>query len=221
MVLPLSSCKQYYIVHDFETRTKAHKKVAVLPVKMIFTGNKPKKLTDEQIKEIEIAESKAFQIALLDEILESTRGVRKPIRVTFLTNAEVLKKLEEGGISIRDSWDKDPKVLAQLLNVDAVVKMDVTKKRYISDLASFGIQVAQDVIGILGGVGVYAYTLARGVSKTNDVTASAQLVGMKDGTVLWSKSDSRSADWSNPAETVIRSMCRSMGRDFPYRIEKK
>ncbi len=223
-VFSLSSCRNYFIAHDFESKTTNHKTVAVLPVKMIFTGKQPKDLTEEQIKQLEEAESKAFQIALHDEILASTRAGRKPIRVSFQSHTETLKLLADNDISIRDSWDMDPKQLAQLLNVDAVVKMDVTKKRYISDLASFGISVGREIIGILGnwgyGLGVL-YAGASRVGRTNDVIASAKLINMSDGTVLWSKSDTQSTDWTNPSETVIRYMCRRMGRDFPYRISKK
>jgi hypothetical protein len=216
----MSSCKNYFVAHDFDSKTANHKTVAVLPVKMIFTGKQPKNITEEQIKELEVAESKAFQIALHDEILASTRGGKKPIRVAFQSYTETLKLLKDNNISIRDSWDMDPKQLAQLLNVDAVVKMDVTKKRYISDLASFGLSVGREIINVIGLGIPTLYGGVNRIGRTNDVIASAKVINMSDGMVLWSKSDTQSTDWSNPAETVVRYMCRRIGRDFPYRIAK-
>lgn len=220
--LSLTSCKNYFIANDFEELTAKHKVVAVIPVKMIFTGKQPKDLTEDQIKELEEAESRAFQIAMHDEILASTRGGNKPIRVNFQSYTETMKLLKESNISIRDSWDYDPKALAQILNVDAVVTMNVTKKRYISDLASFGISVGREIVGIIGGIGLgTVYGGLTRIGKTNDVIASAKLINRADGVVLWSKSDTQSTDWSNPAETVVRYMARRMAHSFPYRVAKK
>lgn len=222
LAVGLSGCKNYFVANNFEEITANHKLVAVIPVKMIFTGNQPKDLTKEQIKELEEAESRAFQIAMHDEILASTRGGRKPIRVNFQSYTETMNLLNDNNISVRECWDYDPKALAQILNVDAIVTMDVTKKRYISDLASFGISVGREIIGIIGGFGLgTVYGGLTRIGRTNDVIASAKLINRTDGAVIWSRADTQSTDWSNPAETVVRYMARRMAHDFPYRVKRK
>ena len=63
------ACKpSYYTASDFSVKTKKHKIVAVLPVEMIFTGNKPKKVTEAQLDSLEIEESKMFQISLFNNL---------------------------------------------------------------------------------------------------------------------------------------------------------
>src|SRR5687767_14433310 len=52
-----------YLSPQFDEKTRQHTLIAVMPVEMIFTGNLPKNLTPEQIAEIEVAESKAFQLS--------------------------------------------------------------------------------------------------------------------------------------------------------------
>lgn len=91
----LTGCSQrYFIAANFDEVTANHRTVAVLPVKMVFTGKMPKDLTEAQIHELEEAESKAFMIALHNDILESTRGGKRPIRVAVQGYNQTLNILE-------------------------------------------------------------------------------------------------------------------------------
>src|SRR5687768_3375549 len=74
LLATLSGCKPYYIATDFSSRTAQHKVVAVLPFEMVFTGTKPEKLSEADIREIEEAESKAFMISYYNKVLASTRS---------------------------------------------------------------------------------------------------------------------------------------------------
>src|SRR5688572_4652712 len=86
-ILPLIflfSCKpNYYLVGDFDNKTKEHKKVAVLPVEMVFTGKKPQNLTDADIRQLEEAESLAFQISLFNGIISNANRRKKVTTVDF------------------------------------------------------------------------------------------------------------------------------------------
>lgn len=214
----LTGCSQrYFIAENFDQVTANHRTVAVLPVKMVFTGKKPNDLTDAQIHELEEAESKAFMIAMHNDILESTRGGKKPIRIALQGYNQTLSLLESKGIGVRSSWDMDARELAAILGVDAVLQMEVQKTRYLSDLESFGIQLGQDILRVISPVYLWPL-MGRNMSRTNDIYASAQLLNANDAIVLWSKSMNASTDWRDPAEQVIRYMTHRMARDFPYRI---
>lgn len=152
LVTLLAACgAQKYTINEFDAITANHQTVAVLPVEMVFTGKQPKKLTPEDIAQIEEAESKAFQISLLNSIL----GKADKMRVSFQDYTRTNQRLEDAGISIRESWTVDPEELAQILEVDAVVRMRVEKQRYMSDLASFGIDLARDLVWLLSDFSIY------------------------------------------------------------------
>lgn len=216
-----AACKSYYVSSSFDAKTSSHRVVAVLPVQMVFTGRQPKDITAEQIAEIEEAESRAFQISLHNEILASTRGGRKPFRVDFQSFTKTNAILEENGITIRESWDMMPEELAAKLGVDAVVRSSVEKERYMSDLASYGIEVAVEIVHILTEGAVWGILPGTGrIQKTHDIRANCQLNNGADGVVLWSDAYYASTDWSLPTEHIINGINQRFGKHFPYRLRK-
>lgn len=213
LVAVLAACgAQKYTVKDFDSRTMDHQTVAVLPVEMVFTGKQPKDLTPEDIATIEDAESQAFQISLLNSLL----GKANKMRVTFQDYNRTNQRLEDAGIGIRESWTLDPEELAQVLGVDAVVRMRVEKQRYMSDLASFGIDMAQNLVWLLSDFTIYPW-LPGSLNKTNDIRSRATLLDGKDGSVLWNVAVTREADWNRPSEEIINGVTRKYARNFPYR----
>ncbi|MGI9544374.1 MAG: hypothetical protein ACR2MX_14030 [Cyclobacteriaceae bacterium] len=213
----VSACgKPYYLSSTFQDKTKDHEVIAILPVEMIFLGVMPEGLSENDILAIEEAESQAFQISLSNEILRSVKGGKRPLSIDFQPYSTTNQILQENGISIREIWRQSPESLASLLQVDAVVKGRIEKYRYMSDLASYGIYVATDVIAILSQGALSPY-VPLGLGKTNDILASCALHSGDDGLVLWSMSQERSADWGRPAPVVIDDINRRLARHFPYR----
>lgn len=216
-LLIFGSCKNYFIAHNFEQKTANHRTIAILPLEMIFTGNTPKNLTAADIAKIEEGESKAFMISLYNEILRSTRGGNKPLRVDIQNYVNTLSILEAEGIDIRQSWKISPTQLATVLGVDAVVQGSITKKRYMSDLASFGVDLGTQILDALSG-GVFNSTgLPNQATRTNDIRASYSLIGAGDGTTLFSQAFDYEADWNNTSEDIIMFINRRFSRNFPYR----
>lgn len=214
--LILTSCRNYYIAHDFNQRTATHKTIAIAPLEMIYTGSKPINISDIDIKKLEEGESRAFMISLYNEILRSTRGGKKPIRVSIQTVNNTLSILESSGISIRDSWRMSSVQLAQILGVDAVVQGSITKKRYMSDLASFGIDLGTQILDGLTG-GMVGANVPNQATRTNDIRASYSLSSSGDGTTLFSQAFDYEADWENTTEDIITFINRRFARNFPYR----
>ena len=217
-ILFFSSCAghKYYTSSSFEQQTAKHKIIAVLPAEMIYTGNQPKNLTADQIAKIEETESTTFQTSLYNGILRhaNTKKYISWINVQDISTTQ--KLLEENQISIRDSWKEDDKKLATILGVDAVVRMRIQKKRYMSDLASMGIGVGRQVLSQIGNAANFPVPFVS--NKTNDIYASCNVVS--NSQTLWNDNYQRGANYNSPSEAVIDDITDNFGQHFPYRRRK-
>jgi len=218
-LLLIMACTPYYIVSDFESRTVEHKKVAILPFEMLFTGKIPADLTEEDVFAIEEAESRAFQMSFYNEILRSTKSGRKPIKIELQPYNKTLNLLSENDISIRESWIRDPQELAELLGVDAVIIARIEKMRFMSDLASYGIELGVHIANIIADDFLWPF-IPPGVTTSKEILANYVLTDAVDGTTLWSISFQIDADWRSPANEIIESVNRRSAKKFPYRINK-
>ena len=210
-----SACSghKYYTSSSFSQQTAHHKLIAVLPAEMIFTGKQPKALTPEDIEAIEETESKSFQNSLYNSILRHANTKKYFTSISVQDISTTQKMLEENGISIRESWKEDDKKLAKILGVDAVVRMRIQKKRYMSDLASMGISVGRQVLGQIGAVSRLPIPYVS--SKTNDINASCNMVSNSE--TLWNDSYKRGADYNSSSEAVIDEITDNFGKHFPYK----
>ena len=214
--LLIISCKSYYIAPQFEYQTISHKKIAILPVEVDHIGNIPDELSREDIELITRAESKAFQISFYNEILRSTRRGKKNIRVELQDYTETLNILDKNQIEIYDSWHMNNRDLAMLLKVDAVVRARIQKTRYMSDLTSYGIDVAVHVVNILSNYQSWLW-LPPHLSRSKEILAEYRLISDTDK-LLWSISYDIDADWRSPSHEIIDNVTRRAARKFPYRI---
>lgn len=201
-----------YTSSYFEQQTVHHKLIAVLPAEMIFTGVQPKDLSPDDIAKIEEAESKLFENYLVNSILKyaNTQKYYTTIGVQDISTTQ--KLLEDSGITIRDSWKEDDKKLAKILGVDAVVRMRIQKKRYMSDLASMGVSYGQQVLYQIGNVGKYVPYVP---NKTNDIYASCNVVS--NNQTLWNDDYRGTSNYNISSERVIDEITDNFGRHFPYR----
>ena len=215
-IILASSCShKNYTTSYFDQQTAHHRLIAILPAEMIFTGTQPKDVSPEDIKKIEETESSMFQNYLFNAILRYANTNKYYTAVGFQDISTTQKLLEESNISIRDSWKQDDKKLARLLGVDAVVRMRIQKKRYMSDLASFGVSYGQQVLNQIGNAGRYIPYVA---NKTNDIYASCNVVSSNQ--TLWSDDYRGSSNYNVSSERVIDNITDNFGRHFPYRKRK-
>lgn len=208
-----SACShKHYVTSYFDQQTAGHKLIAVLPAEMVFTGVQPKELTNEDIARIEEMESKMFESYLVNSILRYANTDRYYMSVGVQDISTTQKLLEDNGISIRDSWKEDDKKLAKILGVDAVVRMRIQKKRYMSDLASFGVSYGQQVLYQIGNVGKYIPYVP---NKTNDIYASCNVVS--NNQTLWNDDYRGTSNYNVSSDRVIDDITDNFGRHFPYR----
>ncbi len=176
----------------------------------------PDDFTEEKKRTIEDAESRAFQISLYNEILRSTRSGKKPIYINLQHYDKTTYLLENAGISIRDAWKENPEKLAEILEVDAVVKARIEKQRFMSDLASFGIDLGIEIMNVLTNNTLFPW-LPFGATRSKEIRADFSLLDKDNGNTLWSISFDQGADWHSPSNEIIDNITRRAARNFPYR----
>ena len=212
-ILLFTACsRKNYAVSSFDQQTMHHKLIAVLPAEMIFTGVQPKDISAEDIAKIEENESRIFQNYLFNSILRYANTRKYYTAVGIQDISKTQKLLEDNHITIRDSWREDDKKLAKLLGVDAVVRMRIQKKRYMSDLASMGVSYGQQVLYQISNVGKYIPNVP---NKTNDIYASCNIVS--NNQTLWNDDYRGATNYNVSSERVIDNITDNFGQHFPYR----
>jgi len=207
---------------DFKKTTQNHTNIAIMPVQMIFTGSiLGAALSDTAKIEVEEAESKAFQISLFRELLYSSNSGKKQIWVNLMPVEQTNKVLAEKGISIRQSWEMTADELAELLGVDAVIKTQVYKQQYLTDLASYGINIGSKVLALLTKGRSLLAISGRKLDRTSTITAHCTLHNQKDASVLWSMSLQEDTDFNSPTNEVIDNINKQFAKNFPYRGKRK
>lgn len=217
LLFTISCGHKYYVASPAEEEMAQHKIVAILPAEMIFTGPQPKEMTEDEIAKTEETESTSFQFSLFNAILRHANSSTYYTSVNLQDINTTLKILKDSNISIRDSWHKDDKELTKLLNVDAVVRLRIQKQRYMSDMASYGIGVARQVI-YNSGVGM-KMPLPPMINKTSDIYASCNVVS--NNQTLWNNNYRAASDWNRPANEIIQNITDYFGRNFPYKYNRK
>lgn len=211
-------CAPYFISHDFDIQTADHKVIAILPFEMSYTGLIPNDLTKEDLQKIEEAESKAFMISYYNEILRSTKSGKKPIRVKVQNYKNTLQLLEANGINTVESWNIQAEKLADILQVDAVLRGYIEKNQLIPELESFGIEVGMHILNIMTKNALMPW-VPFDLSKSKIVKTNYDIVNGQDGSTLWSIAYDIEADWRSPANEIIDSVNRRSSKKFPYRIK--
>lgn len=212
MLISFSSCHRYYTSSSFEEKTSKHKTIAILPPQVIVTGNLPKSVSISYIEELEVKESKLFQEALYNNVLKRGNTKKYALDVMVQPYSNTLAALEKNGIGIRESWTMDDKELATALGVDAVVRTSIQKERFMSDLASAGIEAGRRVIdAVLKQVGTVPST----TNKTNDIRATCTIIS--NGEALWNDSYTKASDWNSPANEIIENITDNFAKHFPYK----
>lgn len=220
-VIVSSSCShKYYTSANFDQQTQKHRLVAIVPAEMIFTGAQPKKLTAEEVASIEEAESLAFSDALYNGILRYANTRKHISTVDFQDIGSTKRLLQEKNISIREAWRRTDVELMQILRVDAIVRMRIKKQRYMSDLASYGVDLARQIGyeytgGRFPGTKIFMPAVS---SKTNDIYATCSL--LSEGKTLWNDNYKEASDWNSPANVIIEGITDNFGRHFPYKQKR-
>ena len=215
LVLTVQFCGgRSFVTPYFYEEAGHHRTIAVLPYEMIFTGKQPKKLTREQVEQIEEAESLAFQDSFYQMLFTQCTKRRHPVLIEVQPVRRTNRILEDNGITIRASWYMAPERLARILGVDAIVKTRIEKRRFMSGLASFGIELGGNILNeLLDDLPVALFLRA----PTNAIKAECSLYNGRDGSTLWGIDLVDDTDWRLQANDIIHHINHYFARKFPYR----
>ncbi len=184
--------------------------IAILPAQIEVTGNIPKKLTPEQVKEMIDRNTVFLNRALYIDLVQyvDTR-MRRYSQVQFQSTERTKKLLEEKGITDSASWQMDPMELSKILAVDAVISTKVTQNHILSNEVAMGIDVVGGILNrTVPGIGV-----PTGMARTSDMFVSSALV--REGYTVWSTRFTNQTDWNYPFQQSIQNVTRAIARRFP------
>ena len=207
----MSACNTVrYAATDLESQALTHQEVAVLPVEINYSGPIPKKLSREQLMDIDTRESLLYQNSLYHQLL---RKSHKYPTIDLQPIERTNSMLQAQNISPIEAWSMDPQELAQLLGVDAVVRATVDESRYLSDGTALGIDIARTILF------EDSWFAGFGDTKTADVRASYAIFDAATGKMLWKMAVIREADWNDRPEEVVNGVNRKIARNFPYQFK--
>lgn len=213
-LLFLVSCnRNSYKAYGYENFAVQHRTLAILPAETIMVGRIPEELTEEDIEAIENAESQAFQAALFHQLAKESGYRPGDIQVNFQHYKETNKRLQDAGIDLRESWNHSPTELAELLEVDAVVITSYRKARYLTELESFGINLATTLTILFTDAWWWWWPNSR----MGEVFAACSVIDGNSGTPIWSTRKRKSVYWNNSHRDLIYRVTRVISRRFPYR----
>ena len=210
--LLIAACGTAHQVTSKEVETEYVRTIAVLPVQVNFTGTLPRKLQEAALDSLRRQQGLAFQRSLQSNLLRYSGGRKKVAGVDIQSADKTNGLLEKNKIDWRQVNNMDPDELARLLNVDAVVKMNVTSNRMMSEAVSLGLGALRSILfwetntspNVTNNIG----------NKTADVYADCAL--LKDGKTLWTAQYNEATDWKTSVNEVMQSVTKKMGKGFPY-----
>jgi hypothetical protein len=209
ILLACSSGKQLTTRDAETTRVKT---IAILPVQVNFTGSRPARMTSAMMDSMKVRQGYVFQNALQANLLRYSGGKSKIPGVSFQSADKTNGVLQKNNINVINVRDMDPDELARLLQVDAVVKMNVTSNRMMSDAVSMGLSALKNALFF--GTNTSPAITGSIENKTADVYADCSL--LKDGKVLWTAQYEKPTDWNTSVNDVIETITKKMGKGFPY-----
>jgi hypothetical protein len=221
--LLLSSCshKLYTNAAYLKQHSIAGKKVAILPVKVIFTGKLPTTMSEADKVNLENAESLALQTQLYHELIfRSGKRTSKKSPVSFMEVSVINSRLQAAGINLADATTADVEALAQILGADMVVRTQVRKNRFTSDLASLGIGTAVNMANILLGGTTAPYIFgSSSLNKTYDIFYDLNLYDAQNKVSISKYSRTVEADWNDSPEEIFRENARFFAKRAPVKTE--
>lgn len=220
MVVLISACAKDFTTPLFSSKTIGHKKVAILPFEMAYTGRKIDKLSPEEEFKIREAEALAFQRSLHNFLLRQSGAGKKDIKIEFLTPERANRILADSGINPIWAYKETPERLCQVLGVSSVVKTKIEKEKFLTDLESFGLEIAGDIldkIKLPEGINVPIGANPDLRNRTYVIRTDCQLLNGEDASLLWKVMYDTETDWNWPANEVIYGITRICAKRFPYR----
>lgn len=220
LVVVLGACAKAYTSARFSSQTVGHHLVAIIPFQMVYTGKEDKNLTAAEKAKIMDAEALAFQSALHNQLLRQSGAEKDDIKIEFQTPARTNRILSDSGVNLSQAYKLTPERLSQLLGVQSVVMTRVEKEKFLTDLESFGLEVAGDIldkIKLPEGINIPIGADPDFHNRTYRIKIDCELLDSATASLLWKLPLDYEIDWNSKANEVIEQSMRTCAKKFPYR----
>lgn len=204
-----SCSNSFYSRSEYSSGPLDNMNIAILPYDVVNTGRIPNGLSDEDIESIETAESKAFQVSLHNQIVRRLEK-RDNYSIQIQHHSETNSLLKKGGYDLRFASTIPAADLADLLGVDVVIKSTIHKTQYLTDLESYGIQIAANILWVLTDSWWWGLD-----SRTGDVRISSTAIDTKAGSSIWSASRNKATYWNRNTYDTIERINYRMSKRMP------
>lgn len=200
VVLFLVSCgPKIYKAPDFESKTAAHKTVAILPAEVYIQlrPNEMKKTSNEQLKEMQEKTGRNIQDRMYSWFLK--RSGKFKYTVTFQDISRTNALLQQAGITGDNIRSKTKDELARLLGVDAVISTNATMAKPMSEGAAVAVGI------LIGSWGT-----------TNDVQTSITINEATKGDLVWKYDYNAGGSVGSSPDRLVNALMRNASKKFPY-----
>jgi hypothetical protein len=191
--------KEIYVNPDFNSLSKDHKIIAILPFKAIIKlrPKQMEKMTKDEFSQLQKDEGLAVQSALQSYFLK--RKEQHAFRVKLLDLGTTNALLAKNNIDQANTETYTPKELAEILGVDGIVMGVLSSDKPMSEGASVALGLA---------VGFYG--------PTNSGKCTINVNDGKTGELLWKYEKTLSRSLGSDTNTIINTMMRKASRQLPY-----
>jgi len=203
-----------FITNDYKEYSPQHRKIAVLPFSNHYTGRIPDNLSAEDLLALRVEESTLFQTSLYHQLLDESGIDDDQVQIAIQDVGITNSKLEKNGISVEESWTYDPTELASILEVDAIVKVNMFKNQMLTRGESAIVDIASSILNPRSAKITTGSILAKRSSK---IELSARLIDGTEGISLWAIDRKCNLDWKKDPDDAVREINNTISKKFPYR----
>ena len=206
--------KDIYTNPDFDSLTRDHKVIAILPfeVQLRLRPRQMRKLEPEDLEKLEIAEGRAVQNALHTYFLKQKDSCKVSFQDISKTNA----LLAGVGWTTDSLRSKNKARICRQLQVDGIITGTVNTRKLMSDEAAAALH-ALDIFAAVITLGTY---WGGGSGPTNAGNCMIKLYGAQSGELMWQYEKSLSRGLGSDTQSVINAMMRKASKKFPYEVIK-
>lgn len=204
LLLLLSSCAVTYKSKDFDSLTKDHTRLAILPFDVHITPHRKDNINAESLKRIEANE--AYQLQSQFHMRLMRKKDKYNYTVDFLEPNKVNAILEEKGISYENLYRTDYTKLCNILNVDGLIIATSNRTKPMSDGAAIAVGLTTS---ILFDTGIWG--------PTNETDLTLKIFEEKQGSMIWSYECTASGSVGSTPNKIAEYLARSVSRRFPYK----
>lgn len=194
--------KNIYLSDQFETLSKDHKTLAILPFFATLHLKNGEKLTTEQRTKLADKEGYTVQNAIETYFLKQKS--KKKFSVNFQDTKETNALLKQHNISIDNLDIYTTQQLSEILGVDGIISGNLTLTALISD----GVSTDFDLISFITGNSDYG-------------RIAIKITDGKQSKLLWKYEMEITRKTGKNTYEIIEEMMKKAARKFPYQKIKK